>query len=194
MISGRTLTVRLAVMALATAVPAFAAGPAFHYTLDSSSSVKAKVSFLGVSSKTAGFPKLTGKVVLDPARPQSVGLDVLIDARAITAGDGVTLARLKGPSFFDVEKHPTIHYRGTAMTMTGPNTADVAGELTVRGVTRPSVLKVNFAMPPAKITGREPVNISGAMMIDRRQFGMTAWQMMVGTKVTITLKARMTPG
>ncbi len=185
---------RLALLTMVIAVPAAAAGPAHHYTLDPGSSAIAKVSFLGLSSKSAGFPKLTGRVVLDPARPQSLDLDVLVDARELTAGDGVTLARLKGANFFDVKNYPTIRYHGTAMTMTGANTANVAGELTVRGVTKPSVLKVSFAIPPAKLSGREAVNIIGTTTIDRRQFGMTAWQMVVGTKVTITLKAQMIPG
>ena len=203
--SGRSLVVHKEV-ALLHRLPAAAAGaallalplqastPLHRYTLDAASAVQARVAFFGLSSKTAGFPRLTGQVVLDPARLDRIDLDVSIDARAITAPDKVTLARLKGKDFFDVEHYPTVRYRGTAMTMTGPASADVRGELTARGVTRPSILKVTFATPPGQITGREPVAITGRTEIDRRDFGMTAWPMIVGRKVTITLKARMVPG
>ena len=105
----------------------------------------------------------------------------------------MTLARLKGPKFFDVERYPTVRYVGRSMTMTGPQQADVAGELTARGITRPAVLKVTFDRDPAQITGRDPVNLSGTMTINRRDFGMTAYSLIVGKKVTITIKARMMP-
>ena len=121
-------------------------------------------------------------------------LDVEIDARRLTAGDSLTLARLKGKDFFDVERYPTVRFAGRTMQMTGPTSATVAGEVTARGVTRPAVLAVTFRDPPARATGRDPIELSARTVIDRRAFGMTAYSAIVGRKVTITIKARMTPG
>jgi polyisoprenoid-binding protein YceI len=61
-------------------------------------------------------------------------------------------------------------------------------------VTRPAVLAVTFRDPPARVTGRDPVELSARTVIDRREFGMTAYSAIVGKKVTITIQARMTPG
>lgn len=188
---GRAIATVLLLLPLA--LPLQASTPLHHYTLGAESSVQAKVAFFGIASKTAGFPRLTGHAALDPARLDAIDLDVSIDARAIVAPDKVTLSRLKGKDFFDVDRYPTVRYRGTAMTMTGPRSADVRGELTARGVTRPGVLKVTFDKPPAQVSGRDPISITGRTEIDRLDFGMTAWQMVVGRKVTITLRARMMP-
>ena len=79
------------------------------------------------------------------------------------------------------------------MVMTGPNTAQVLGQLTARGTTRPTVMNVTFAAPPAQATGREPVSITARTTIDRRQFGMNGYSGVVGKDVTITIKARMVP-
>lgn len=172
-----------------------AASPSYRYQIDTTrSEVSAKVGFFGIASKTARFPQMSGRIALSPEKLDTIDLDVEIDARRLTAGDSVTLARLKGKDFFDVERYPTVRFAGKQMQMTGPVTATVAGEVTARGVTRPATLAVTFRDPPARVTGRDPVELTARTVIDRREFGMTAYSAIVGKKVTITIKARMTPG
>jgi polyisoprenoid-binding protein YceI len=172
-----------------------AAAPSYRYQIDTTRSmVSAKVGFMGIASKTARFPQMNGRIALSPERLDTIDLDVEIDARRLTAGDQVTLNRLRGKDFFDVERYPTVRFAGQRMQMTGPTTATVTGEVTARGVTRPAVLAVTFRDPPARVTGRDPVELSARTVIDRREFGMTAYSAIVGRKVTITIQARMTPG
>lgn len=171
------------------------ASPAYRYSLEeSASSVRAKVSFFGLSSKTASFPRISGQITLTPERLDAIDLDVTADARALVASDNVTTERLKGEKFFDVDHHPTVRFVGQQMAMTGDRTASVDGEITARGVTRPARLAVTFARPPVEATGRDPIGLSATTMIDRRDFGMTAYSFIVGRKVSITIKARMMPG
>jgi polyisoprenoid-binding protein YceI len=68
----------------------------------------------------------------------------------------------------------------------------VSGELTARGLTRPANLAVTFDTDPVRNAGK-PVSFTGTTTIDRRQFGMKSYQLVVGNKVDITLKARMVP-
>lgn len=179
----------LAVLLLVGAAPA----PQRYALEPAASAVSAKVAFFGLASKTAAFPKLSGGIALDPARLDSIALDVTLDARALTAGDSITLARLKSDKFFWVEKYPTIRFSGNRMVMQGDRTASVAGDLTARGVTKPVTLAVTFAQPPASANGRTPIDFTATTTIDRRDFGMTAYSMIVGRKVDITIKARMVP-
>lgn len=165
-----------------------------RYRIDAPhSDVHARVGFFGIASKTARFPAITGGIELDPAHLDSVKLDVTLDATALEAGDSVTLKRLKGPDFFDVEQHPQVRFVGRSMTMTGPVTAVVSGELTAKGVTRPTTLNVSFAAPPAKATGREAIRLSGRTRIDRTDFGMNAYRLIVSKSVTISINAQMVP-
>lgn len=190
------ITRRLKAAVLLLAVPLLlgAAPAAQRYQLDGpGSQVSAKVAFFGLASKTARFPQMSGRIALSPERLDTIDLDVELDARALTAGDKVTLARLRGKDFFDVERHPTVRFSGRKMQMTGPVTATVAGEVTARGVTRPATLAVTFRDPPAQANGRDPVQLTAQTTIDRREFGMTAYSAIVGRKVTITIRARMVP-
>lgn len=188
---------RLVLAPLATAW-LLLAGAAPHtaaYVVDSTaSSVSAKVGFLGLGSKTAGFPQMSGKVLLEPARPDRIDLDVTLDARALTAPDKVTLARLRGERFFWVERYPTIRFVGERMALAGDRKGTISGTLTARGVTQPVTLAVAFDKPPLSTARGETLTLTGTTTIDRRKFGMTAYSLVVGRQVTITLKARMVPG
>lgn len=186
-----------AIMRFARILPALllvGGAPPQRYTIDAAQSeVSARVAFFGLASKTARFPQVSGGITLAADDPERIDLTVTIDARTITAPDKVTLERLRGPRFFDVENHPTIVFRGQRMRIDGDRNAEVAGRLTARGVTRPATLSVRFAEPPLHADGRRPLGLTGETMIDRRDFGMTAYRFIVGRKVRISIQAVLAP-
>jgi polyisoprenoid-binding protein YceI len=168
-------------------------GAPLRYSLDASASnVSAKVPFFGLASKTARFPRMQGAVTIVPGAPERAVIDVTFDATAIEAPDSVTLSRLRGEKFFWVEKYPTIRFLGRSLALSSPTRGTVKGELTARGVTRPATLDVTFAADPLAMQGK-PVSFTGTTTIDRREYGMKSYQLIVGNKVDITLKARMVP-
>jgi polyisoprenoid-binding protein YceI len=171
------------------------AGPAYRYQLDGGSSeVSARVSYFGLGHKTARFPAMRGHIRISPDRLDAIDLEVELDARALTAGSRSDTNYLKSKAFFDVANHPVVRFSGQRMAMTGAATARVDGQITARGVTRPAVLAVTFRDPPAKATGREPISLTATTTINRRDFGMTSYGLIVGKTVTITIKARLVPG
>jgi polyisoprenoid-binding protein YceI len=194
MIAARARLLLLAPLAAAALVLAGNGPASLSYAVDSAaSSVSAKVAFLGLGSKTAGFPQMSGKVRLTPDRPDQIDLDVTLDARALTAPDKVTLGRLRGEKFFWVDRYPTVRFVGESMALTSDRKGTIQGELTARGVTRPVTLAVTFDKPPLSAGRGEAITLTGVTTIDRRRFGMTAYSLVVGKQVIITLKARMVP-
>ncbi|MEE4152740.1 MAG: YceI family protein [Erythrobacter sp.] len=186
-----------AVIALALAVLlALAAntGATRKYRLDeTASNVSAKVPFFGVASKTARFPKMAGMVTIVPDAPDKAIIDVTFDATAIEAPDSVTLKRLRGEKFFWVEKYPQVRFVGRSLAFTDERRGKVSGTLTARGVSRPATLAVTFDRAPLKTQTGEAVSFEGTTTIDRREFGMKSYQLIVGNKVDITMRARMIP-
>jgi polyisoprenoid-binding protein YceI len=158
-----------------------AAEPPRRYSLEpAASTVSARVAFFGLT--------------LDPDTRELGDLSVVIDATALTAPDPVTLARLKGPQFFDVARFPTVRFTGRRLRMTGDREASVDGEITARGVTRPATLQVRFAAPPRLAGPGARLSIDASTTIDRRDFGMTAYPLIVGRQVAIRIKASFAPG
>jgi polyisoprenoid-binding protein YceI len=136
---------------------------------------------------------MSGTVAITPDRPQDLALDVTLDARAITAPDKLTLSRLRGEKFFWVEKYPTVRFKGEKLKLNGARKGTVDGKLTARGVTRPVTLAVSFDKDPATLKPGQAITISGSTKIDRRDFGMTSYSLIVGKTVAISLKALMIP-
>jgi len=164
------------------------------YMLDTSASnVSAKVPFFGLSSKTANFPKMSGQVTIVPGEPERAVIDVTFDATALEAPDSVTLSRLRGEKFFWIEKYPSVRFVGKSLEMKSATKGTVSGQLTARGVTQPQVLEVTFDTDPLTAASGKPINFTGTTKIDRRRYGMRSYQLIVGNKVTIKLRARMLP-
>lgn len=185
---------RLAAAAAALFLIAAAPPATLGYRIDpAGSDVAAKVAFLGLGSRTASFPAVSGAVTLSPAAMDRIDLDVRIDARQLKASDQLTTDRLKGKNFFDVANHPAISFRGKALAMKTATTGTVTGDLTARGVTKPVTLAVTFTAPPARANGRESIGLTGTTTINRRDFGMTAYSLIVGKRVAITIKTRLVP-
>ncbi len=168
-------------------------GGALDYQLDGNSSdVSAKVAFFGFASKTARFPRMEGAVTIVRGAPEQAIIDVTFDAVTIEAPDETTLKRLRGEKFFWVERYPTIRFVGRSLELSSPTRGTLTGELTARGVTRSETLDVTFASDPSARTG-QPVEFTAEMEIDRRDYGMKSYQLIVGNTVDISLRARMVP-
>ena len=189
--------IRLAVIALlAMAMPyglSAQVSDALSYRLDADASeVSARVPFFGLSSKTARFPRMEGTVSVVPEAPEQAVIDVTFDAAAIEAPDETTLRRLKGERFFWVERYPTIRFVGRSFDLDTPTSGRVTGQLTARGVTRTETLEVEFARDPTLAQGSS-VSFTGRMEIDRREYGMRSYQLIVGNRVKIEINAQMVP-
>jgi polyisoprenoid-binding protein YceI len=82
-----------------------------------------------------------------------------------------------GPEFFDAERHPEITFRSTEVRLAGDGRAEVDGELTVKGVTRPVAASGHYVAPrPGGFGGGEVAGLRLETSFDRREFGFD-WQM-----------------
>jgi polyisoprenoid-binding protein YceI len=166
----------------------------YNFTIDAgASSVDAKVAFMGIGNRKALFPAVRGTVALTPDAMDRINLDVMIDATQLRADDSLTTNRLKGDAFFDVAKYPTVRFQGTDLSMATQTSGIVRGNLTARGVTRPVTLNVSFSVPPSTTSLKEPIRLTGVTTINRKDFGMTAYSLIVGKKVTISIRTKLVP-
>ncbi len=84
-------------------------------------------------------------------------------------------ASVLGPEFFDVERHPEIAFRSTELRLAEDGRAQVDGELTIRGITRPITGTGHYAAPRMSSFG-EIAGLALRTSFDRREFGFD-WQM-----------------
>lgn len=98
----------------------------------------------GVTRQHGEFDRADGTLSIDLDDPSSAKLEVTIDAGSVSTGFGPLDDHIKKADFLKVEEHPNIQFVSSSITRTGETTADVAGEVTLRGVTVPATLKVEL--------------------------------------------------
>jgi polyisoprenoid-binding protein YceI len=90
------------------------------------------------------FKNVHGTLEFDPAQPERSHVEATIDATGLWTGEPDRDAHLKSADFLDVEHHPTITFAGSEVELVGCNSARVRGPLTIRGITRPVTLEVEY--------------------------------------------------
>ncbi len=161
---------RLAVLCLAASAvfpsPSRAQGPVFVITQQGSSIkffVKASVALAG------SFDKWDATLTFTSPDVTTGVLEVKIQAASVNTGSGMKDGKLKDKDFFDVKQNPLITFLSKKIVQSGPDTFDVQGDFTIRGVTRPETLTLTVS---GKGTGSGA--IKGTMAFDRKDYGMNS--------------------
>jgi polyisoprenoid-binding protein YceI len=96
-------------------------------------------------------------------------LEIEIQADSVNTGSGLKNNKLKSKDFFDVKDSPTITFKSKKVVQTGPNTFDLEGDFTIRGVTKTEKLTVTD-----NGKGSTSGSIDGTMAFDRKDYGMNS--------------------
>ena len=135
-------------------------------------------------SKVPGkFDDFSGQIQFDEANPEQSSVEVTINTASVDTGVKMRDDDLRSPNFFDVKKFPEITFKSTSVKKTGENTADVTGDLTMHGVTKPVVLKVELL---GKGAGPKESTVSGwnaSTALKRTDFGLTWNKVIEGTQM-----------
>lgn len=142
--------------------------------------------------------RMQAELLFDPAAPETMKVTVTVDMNSAITLDGSKEydfdAIVKAPEFLDVGSYPEATFASTAVKVTGENQADVTGDLTFRGVTRPLTLRVRYnggygghPMDP----GGARIGFSAEGSILRSDFGMTAAIPAPGTTLGVADEVRL---
>jgi polyisoprenoid-binding protein YceI len=143
------------------------------YTIDASHSRVGFVAKHLVVSKVRGaFEEFAGTLTF-AENPLESSAEVTIQAASINTGDKGRDEHLRTGDFLLVEEHPTLSFRTTALTSKGKGEFVATGDLSIRGVTRPVELDLEFEGVVVDPWGNEKVALSASTEIDREEFGIT---------------------
>ncbi|HEX7970787.1 MAG TPA: YceI family protein [Thiobacillus sp.] len=144
-------------------------------------------SHFGFSSQTHKFDKTSGKVVLDRAA-KTGSADVVIDATSVNTGIPLFNEHIQAADFFDTAKYPTITFKSSKMTFKGDQPVSLAGDLTIKGVTRPVMLAItHFKCMPHPMLKVEACGANATAVVKRSAFNMGKYVPNVSDDVTLEL-------
>ena len=150
---------------------------------------------MGFSHITGRFTQPSGHFDFDPAAPTKSSIDVELPMSSLSFGIAPLDIDLSSERFFDVAKFPTAHFKSNKVTSVGKNLLDVAGDLTIHGVTKPVVLHVTIngigMHPMYKIPA---AGFDATATIKRSAFGIGGLMMAATDEVNlrITMEAQQT--
>jgi polyisoprenoid-binding protein YceI len=155
---------------------------------------------IGFTVRHAGISKVRGRFT-DASAEARVGesladssLHATVKTASFESGDANRDGHVKGPDFFDVEEFPEMTFRATSVEGDGEDYT-LTGDLTIRGITKPVELEVEFTGVAVDPFGATRAGFSAETDISRKEFGLTwnaaleAGGLLVSDKVKINVDA-----
>ena len=171
--------------------PDFAAVQAGAYAVEPvHTRILFSVSHLGFSTWYGDFTHAAGTATIDPRKPAAGAVEVKAPTASLSTTNAVLDAELKGPDWFDAARFPDITFKSQRLSMTGPNSGEIAGDLTLHGVTKPVTLKVRFnGAGPNPLSHAYTAGFEASGTIRRSDFGIAKYVPLVGDEVTLIISA-----
>ena len=179
--------------ALALALPLAAVANPENYTIDPTHSYAYfEVEHLGVSHLRGRFDRTSGKFVVDRVA-KSGSVELNIESASVSTGDNVKGSRprtlddhLKTADFFNVAEFPRVSFKSTGVKFAGDSPAEIAGSLTLLGVTKPVTLKVERWACKDNPMSKKPMcggNVTATLK--RTDFGMKYGVPAIGDEIRL---------
>ena len=158
------------------------------------SQIQFTVRHMMISKVRGWFEKFDGAIQLDEQEPANSSVDVRIEATSINTRDAQRDGHLRSPDFLDAERYPYLSFKSTRVEVVDPMNAKLHGDLTIKGITRPVVLNVEYAGQAKSPWGTTSFGFSGHTLINRKDWGLEwnkaletgGW--LVGDEITIDIE------
>ncbi|MBE7452417.1 MAG: YceI family protein [Kofleriaceae bacterium] len=141
-----------------------------------------------VSKVRGSFKSFSGTIAYDPDAIERSSVQVELDVASIDTREEKRDAHLRSADFFDAEHHPRLTFRSTAVKRTGKDTLEVTGDLTMRGVTHPVVLKVEELGGGKDPWGNDRLAWSAHTTVNRKEWGLNWNQVLEAGGVLVSEK------
>lgn len=157
------------------------------------SSVEFSVTHLMINKIKGVFEQFEAVLSFDPNDVTTLGIQASIEANSITTRQRQRDEHLKSDEFFHTTKYPAITFQSTNCVLAGKRQYELAGNLTLHGVTKPITFHTVFEGFNKDPRGRERVGFHSTASIDRNEFGLSfnspleAGGIVVGNEVSIEL-------
>jgi len=137
----------LTALTLSTALLGASTAMAADYKIDTEGNhafVNFKISHLGFSWLYGTFKEFEGTFSYDEQAPEASKVNVTLQTASVDSNHAERDKHLRSDDFLNAAKHPSATFKSTTVKSTGKGTADISGNLTLNGVTKPVVIAATF--------------------------------------------------
>ena len=147
------------------------------------------VSHMGISPFAGTFSGGSGTLTIDPAKPDTASVSVTIPTTSVQTTAPKLTEELNSADWLDTTKFPTASFKSTSVrSMNGG--AEIAGTLTLHGVTKPVTLRARFfGAATNPMSKKASVGFLGRIAIKRSDFGVTKYVPLVSDETVLVINA-----
>jgi polyisoprenoid-binding protein YceI len=165
--------------------------PTGTYTVDPThSSVEFAVKHLGIATVRGTFASFEGTLELGEDLSQATAAGV-VEVATLDTKEPTRDGHLRSADFFEAERYPQIAFRSTGIHATDEDEFEIAGDLTMHGVTRPITLKAEVQGTETDPWGNERVGLEVTGSLSRGDYGMTFNQALGSGNVLVSDKVKL---
>lgn len=156
------------------------------------SDIRFKVKHLMISNVSGKFNKFDGRVTTTNNDFSTANILVTIDAASINTEMADRDAHLLSADFFDVQNHPTITFETRELRKVDDDEYELTGNLTIRGITKPVILKAEYGGLAKDPWGNIKAGFSISGKLNRKDWGLSwnaaleAGGVLVGDEIRIS--------
>ena len=148
------------------------------------------VSHMGFSTWYGDFTGASGALTLDPKEPAKSAVEIHVPVANVSTTNAKLDGELKGADWLDAGKFPEMIFKSDKVVVTGKDKADVQGQLTLHGVTRPLTLHATFNGAGVNMMDKHyTVGFEAKGQIKRSDFGVKTYVPLIGDEVELILSA-----
>jgi len=147
---------------------------------------------MGFSNNFGIISGPTGTLTLDPKNVAASKVSIEVPIANLRTGIQALDDHLMKPEFFDSAKFPKATFVSTGVKADGPTSAEITGNLTIKGITKPVTLDADFygaGKAPAMAGGKENVGFVATASVKRSDFNMGYGVPMVGDQIELKIVA-----
>ncbi len=158
------------------------------------SQITFSVRHMMISNVHGRFESFTGNVEFDPQNPMRSSVTTQIEAASISTREPQRDAHLKSPDFLNAEKYPYVTFSSKRIEKIDDSHGRIIGDLTIRDITRPVVLDVEYSGQAKSPWGAISAGFDAKTKINRKDWNLTWNQaletggVLVGDDITINIE------
>ena len=126
-----------------------------------------------ISTVTGSFKKFDGRAITEGDDFNNAKVNFTMDVKSIDTNQSHRDEHLQGGDFFESETYPEIKFQSTSFTKENESDYKMIGNLTMKGVTKPVALNVEYGGSEKDMYGNLKHGFEVTGKINRKEFGMT---------------------
>lgn len=144
------------------------------YSIDTAHTlVQFSVRHMMISKVRGQFEKFSGTVDLDETNPANTTLEIQVETASVNTREAQRDGHLRSPDFFNSEAFPTMVFKSIRVEVVDSIHANLFGDLTIRDITKPLKLEVEFSGKAKSPWGKTSYGFTASGRINRKEWDLT---------------------